>query len=91
MKHPAQEIVRDSDGTFRFRKNEIVRYLLDCGPSDMNHLAIIPFAKEDREQFAQLIGYSVCGFSELSYASDEMVGRAKEECEKMKASEDGMA
>ena len=27
----------------------------------------------NREQFAQLIGYSVCGFCGLSYASDEIV------------------
>jgi len=29
------------------------------------------FSQEDREQFAQLIGYSLSGFGELSYVSDE--------------------
>jgi len=29
------------------------------------------FNDEEREQFAQLIGYSVSGFGDLSYVSDE--------------------
>jgi len=48
-----------------------VRFLLDMGPFDMNKLAIMDFSREDRIQFAQLIGYSQAGFGELSYVSDE--------------------
>lgn len=70
-KHPLQYTHLDNDGIRRFRRNEIVIYLLDCGPFDMNHLAIRGFSREDYEQFAQLIGYSVSGFSDLSYVSDE--------------------
>lgn len=70
MKHPIQPI-EDDNGTLRFKPNKIVQYLLDAGPFDMNHLAVIPFPQEDREQFAQLIGYSLTGFSELSYVRDE--------------------
>jgi hypothetical protein len=75
MKHPIQPIV-EVNGTKRFKENKIVRYLLDAGGIDMNKLAIMPFDQNDREQFAQLIGYSLSGFSDLSYASDVVVEAA---------------
>lgn len=65
-----QPIVNDG-GVMRFKANAIVRFLLDAGPFDMNRLALMPFTPEDREQFAQLIGYSVGGFGELPYVRDE--------------------
>lgn len=71
MKHPIQPLGLDEHGVLRFKANAIVRYLLDAGPFDMNKLALMPFSQEDREQFAQLIGYSLGGFGELSYVSDE--------------------
>ena len=74
MKHPIQMLKEDDHGVVRFVDNPIVRYLLDNGPFDMNHLAVAfsaPEYREDAEQFAQLIGYSLSGFSELSYVSDE--------------------
>jgi hypothetical protein len=37
----------------------------------MNQLGYMNWSNEDREQFAQLIGYSLSGFSSLSYVSDE--------------------
>ncbi len=37
----------------------------------MNDIASMEFTRQEREQFAQLIGYSLSGFSELSYVSDE--------------------
>lgn len=43
----------------RFKANAIVRHLLDAGPFDMNQLAMMKFPREDREQFAELIGYSL--------------------------------
>lgn len=81
--HPFQPLVKDSDGVVRFKANAIVRYLLNAGPFDMNKLARLPFSVEDREQFAQLIGYSMCGFGELSYVTDETYERAAEMEEKM--------
>jgi hypothetical protein len=42
----------------------------------MNRLALVPFSDEDRAQFAQLIGYSLNRYSELSYVSDELYARA---------------
>lgn len=68
--HPIQPLYDDSGGKRRFRRNEIVRYLLDKGPFDMNVLTTLAFSDEDRVQFAQLIGYSLNGFGELSYVRE---------------------
>ena len=76
MKHPIQPIITDSQGTIRFQENKIVRYLLDYGGIDLNQLARMYFSNNDREHFAQLIGYSLSGFAELSYVSDETLNAA---------------
>lgn len=78
--HPVQPLVKDKHNVLRFKENAIVRYLLDAGPFDMNQLALIPFDQSDREQFAQLIGYSVSEFSDLFYASEEILEEV-EECQ----------
>lgn len=70
-KHPIQPLVKDEQGVVRFKKNAIVRMLLDIGTIDMNKLGTMDFSNEDRIQFAQLIGYSLSGFSELSYVDDK--------------------
>lgn len=74
--HPIQPLSQDETGQFRFQPNRIVQYLLDNGRIDMNFLATLDFSDNDREQFAQLIGYSLNGFSELSYVSDETYATA---------------
>lgn len=75
MKHPIQDVIIDPRGTPRFNENKIVSFLLENNKAgiDMNMLACMEFSKDDRQQFAQLIGYSVYGFSELSYADDDTV------------------
>lgn len=60
----------------RFKKNAIVEFLLREGGFDMNSLGSMGFSKADQEQFAQLIGYSVSGFGELSYCSKAAVRAA---------------
>ena len=75
-KHPIQPLYKDENGTLRFKENAIVRYLLEYGDFDMNTIAVLDFSDEDRMQFAQLIGYSLSGFGELSYVSDEVYGAA---------------
>jgi hypothetical protein len=68
---PMQPIVV-AGGVTRFKANAIVIHLLQTHPTcDMNKLAGMDFTDEDRMQFAQLIGYSVGGYAELSYVSDE--------------------
>lgn len=82
MRHPIQPLVKTASGTVRFKENAIVNYILDNGGIDLNQIGIIPFSQEDREQFAQLIGYSQCGFGELSYVSDETYETADKMYEK---------
>lgn len=74
-RHPVQPLVM-LDGVKRFKENAIVRHLLDSGSLDLNRLACLPFSQEDREQFAQLIGYSLAGFGELSYVTNATYNRA---------------
>lgn len=65
---PMQPIVM-VEGVARFRGNAIVRYLIDNGSISLNHLARLPnMPQEDWAQFAQLLGYSVSGYGDLSYA-----------------------
>lgn len=70
-KHPIQPTETDGLGVVRFKEDRIVSYLLENGGIDLNKIAMLGFSTEDQEQFAQLIGYSMSGFAELSYVSDE--------------------
>jgi hypothetical protein len=70
-RHPIQPTEMDKHGVLRFKRNAIVDYLLEAGPFDLNILADKDFSREDWEQFAQLIGYSLSGFGELSYVSTD--------------------
>jgi hypothetical protein len=47
------------------------------GKINLNTIAGEEFPDEDREQFAQLIGYSLSGFGGLSYVSDVTYYRAE--------------
>jgi hypothetical protein len=77
MKNPIQPLV-DVQGVTRFKANAIVRHLIDTHPAcDMNTLARMDFSDDDRQQFAQLIGYSLSGYGELqSYVDDEAYATA---------------
>lgn len=74
--HPMQPLVISGRSIVRFKANAIVQYLLDNGGIDLNRLAVLEFPAEDREQFAQLIGYSVSGYNELSYVTDASAAQA---------------
>lgn len=76
MPHPIQPLEEDSNGVVRFKANDIVRYILDHGGVDLNDIARLDFSREDREQFAQLIGYSWSGACDLGYMSDEVLDAA---------------
>ena len=73
MKNPIQPLENDASGVLRFKSNRIVEHLLDTHPTcDMNKLATLEFSDDDRQQFAQLIGYSLDGYGSLAgYVSDE--------------------
>lgn len=84
-RHPVQPLVKCGRDRFRFKQNAIVRFFVDNAHDeyrrryDLNRLACMPFSDEDREQLAMLIGYSLDGFAELSYVSDETYARASEQ------------
>lgn len=74
MKLPMQPVYSDHLGTVRFVPNRIVDDLLTFASErghDMNKIACKDYTQEERMQFAQLIGYSVSGYSDLSDVSDE--------------------
>ena len=80
VRHPLQPLVLDSQGRLRFKENKIVSHLLEVGRQSgcgLNELARMEFVQEDREQFAQLIGYSLDGWGTLSYVSDEAYAEAQ--------------
>jgi len=66
--------VKDGHGTVRFKENRIVSDLLDVASKhglSLNDIAVRDYPKEDQQQLAQLIGYSLSGYSELrSYVDD---------------------
>ena len=78
MDNPIQPLYLIND-VIRFKENKIVNDLLDFATPlgfDMNKIARSSYTQTDREQFAQLIGYSLSGFGSLSYASDDVYGTA---------------
>ncbi len=77
-RHPIQPLEVGEDGVLRFKANKVVQYLLDHGGIDMNQIAMLDFPREDREQFAQLIGYSHSGAGDLQYFSDETWSAAQQ-------------
>lgn len=74
LEHPNQPLGLDKHGVLRFKSNAIVKEVLDFASSkgfDMNTIAAHVHSDDDRRQFAQLIGYSLNGYSELSYVSQQ--------------------
>lgn len=76
-KLPIQPLFEDKHGVVRFIENRIVSKLLETSHLDLNTLAVMDFTQQEREQFAQLIGYSLNGFGELNYASNEVYAAAE--------------
>jgi len=65
------------DKCLRFRKNRIVDKLLEVASANgysLNEIAIDAaagkYTKDEQRQLAQLIGYSVSGYGDLSYVTD---------------------
>jgi hypothetical protein len=72
VKNPIQPLATDAQGVVRFKANKIVQHLLDTHPTcDMNALAVLDFTDDDRQQFAQLIGYSLSGYCSLTRYVDD--------------------
>lgn len=75
-------------GVIRFQANTIVRDLLDVASQhglSLNDIACNGYTRQDREQLAQLIGYSVSGFGDLPYARRAIVADADAKAERLMA------
>ena len=84
--HPRQPVVIDEEGRARFKANLLVRLLLDTGKLTMGDLAVLPgIAREEHEQLAQLIGYTVDGAAELPYMSRELIADADAQVRNLRA------
>lgn len=88
--HPVQPVVMTDTGTVRFQRNPMVRKLLDESTSrgyGMNELVAhshdIENGRDHMQHFAQLIGYSVSGYGELSYHNRGICSRADRKAEKL--------
>lgn len=86
-KHPRQPILLAADNVVRFKENKIVSWMLEMGRQgkafDLNMIAVTPFSVEDRVQLAQLIGYSVSGFGDLSYVPEAEVEACDKEADRV--------
>lgn len=70
---PPGQPLEERKGAVRFKENAIVGFLFNFASNrgmGMNEIWALPFAEEDRKQFAQLIGYSVVGYCELPYVRE---------------------
>ncbi len=73
-----QPVVWDGAGVIRFMANPIVRFMVDWGREhgmSLNDLTMLShsagWTKADWSHFSQLHGYSVSGWGDLSYGSDD--------------------
>lgn len=72
VKHPIQPLVMAGE-VKRFKENKIVCDMLYFATPlgfGMNDIAVRNYSRDDRIQFAQLIGYSHSGAADLSYFDD---------------------
>lgn len=82
MKNPIQPVYLDIYQIARFKSNKLVEALIEHGQQTgfgLNDLAQrynSPEHLDDFQQLAQLIGYSLDGYSELSYCNSEVLKSA---------------
>ena len=70
---PLQPVVKVS-GVVRFQANNIVRFLFDNSTINLHRLAQLRylFSQTDWDQFYQLIGYSVSGYSDMEVSRESV-------------------
>lgn len=92
---PMQPIIRAKDGVVRFQSNRIIEDLFNAGKIDLNEIAIFSargaYTDAEQMQLAQLIGYSVSGFGDLSYADRDVLRRADRKAKMLSKKEPGTA
>lgn len=89
--HPMQPVVVDESGIHRFKSNKCVEALLEHGQKTgfgLNELTLHGHTPEDQMQLAQLIGYSVSGYGDLSYVTDASYDLAAEQSQALTAAQE---
>ena len=80
-KHPIQPVITDNKGVLRFKENRIISDLLNFATYrgfGLNEIACRDYSREDRQQLAQLLGYTLYGYGELrNYVDDDAFGAAQ--------------
>jgi hypothetical protein len=87
-KHPIQPLYLSEDGVMYFKQNKIITYLFESGKLDLNEIAVMDFSNEDQQQIAQLVGYSLSGYGDLSYVDDDAYAVAQRMSEEVKDERD---
>ncbi len=69
------DTIIDADGVQRFVQNDVIRRIVDLGWVNLNNLAENyhgqgGISQRDYAEFNMMLGYSMCGFSELSAFED---------------------
>ena len=80
-----QPVFKDPEGVIRFHPNAIVKYLADFARENgtsLNNLQLMPFTRQDWEQFMQLTGSSLGLYHDLTFVSDKSVERAERKAKK---------
>lgn len=75
--HPIQPLILDENGVLRFKPNQIVRFLLDGQPIDLNRVMNANFSADDRSQLVQLLGIPVSSYADFPCAKAGVVDAAK--------------
>lgn len=85
--HPRQPIEPDEHGVVRFKRNHVVRYMLDHPDADLNILSrevqLGRLPEADYMQLMQLVGYSVSGYGDLADSGSEARQADADECDEI--------
>ena len=71
----------DVNGVIRFKQNAVIGWLFKQGHLNLNRIPVDELPLEDVEEFWQMLGYSVSGYSELSFIRPETVAEVDEAAE----------
>jgi hypothetical protein len=75
-KHPMQPVVLSEDGRAYFVPNEILVWMLAHGRINFDEIAQQGFSDEDRMQLAQLLGFAVSRYTQLTYVTEAGMAEA---------------
>lgn len=74
MRRFKNQPIRTKGGVLRFLENRIIRKLCDDGKIDLNEIAkefLNEKYNQDHQQLAQLLGYSLSEYLDLSYVNED--------------------